>query len=189
MFHCRALGGLLIVGALCARAQAAPATEKAATVKCTATVARGRLMVRYRFENTTGEDVYVVDHFRPAAAYVLRNYDAVLIARKVLRPPPFLRRAAPKVPPVRRVAAGEVVTGTLRMPWPLVEDHPFRMGRKPLQVELDRVQCALGYFPVRAEVPLMSVKIDGKPALVPSEVEALRAQRVAKSAYLDLPPN
>lgn len=180
----RWLSAAFVLGVVLMVTENAHAKEPKLT--CEAERSGRHLDVSFSFENTTGEDIYVFDYFTDDGAYVLRNYDSVVLARQVLAPPLYLRQSAPKIPPITKLAAGKTLTGKLRFDWPLVENHPFQMGTKPRPVELDRVHCGFGYYPVDAKVPTMTVDIGGTSREVPSQHEALKAQRVIKSAYLDL---
>jgi len=157
------------------------------------------LEVRYSLSHEGGPPVWVLDqlfrtnpvgdfHLEPARAYVEVEGTTLVISRALRPVPDDVDVEAPEVPCARELAAGERLSGEVRVPLPLHEDLPYRKTRPLALAPLRSVRLRIGYLVGSSELRFHEAMDDkGRLCRAPGYSVGVRGQRFLEAGPRSLP--
>lgn len=159
------------------------------------------LVVRYRLENESREEVCVFDRFYrtlPSGerildddlAYVLFEDGRVIhVTRSAMRIPDGLKVESPEVPYARVVGPGQSVEGQVVVPVPVREVRPYQEpvdGTGGVGTSFRSVYFTVGVFRKTADLQLRSLPRLSAGSFSVSYKDAMARQELVKSPRVDL---
>lgn len=131
---------------------------------CEAKLNPTQLALHLSFTNQTGHAVWLAADLPvpsgsgvkadPAAAYVLKEEGGAVVSRRLVVVPEDLEVESPETPGWVRVENHGHYSGTIVVPWPLMERAPYaRNQRGGEALPAGKLYCELGYLPADTPQP------------------------------------
>lgn len=149
------------------------------SMEASARVEANKLVIDYAITNRDKLDVYLFDRMiayngneqsiDEKTAYCFVDEPATLrVVRATLRLPLEKEIRVQEIPYSRKVGAGETVKGTISLPVPVPEKHPYYLPPKEENskaVDCDRVRLMIGWTEYKQGMNVMEVEVGGQKVL------------------------
>jgi hypothetical protein len=160
----------------------------------------GSVLGQYRFTNTSGRPLLVLDllyradrtgdlTLDPELAYVFFDNGRLIAARQMVRVPDGLTVYAPEIPCVRRAAPGQSLEGSfaLRPPFRCYDPYTRPLPALP-EGRIEEILLSIGFFAESPDVHLYGAKMtSGEILQFPAYSHIVQRQELIRSEPLPWP--